>query len=60
MAEIEIDRADRERAQRLVEFVKREFLDMKVEARFVFAVEMSRLLKPEIDELKRRATLRAE
>ena len=54
MPTIEVTTADKDRALRLVEFVKREFAEFPLEARFVFAVEMSRMLKPEVDELKRR------
>ncbi len=55
MPEFEINTADRVRAQNLVEFVKKEIGDMPVEARFVFAIEIARFLRPEFDELKRRS-----
>lgn len=55
MATFSIDKADRERAEQLAEFVKNQLLGWNIEARFVFAIEMSRLLKPETEELKRRA-----
>jgi hypothetical protein len=49
-----VDRSVQERAQRLLEFVKGELEHMPVEGRFVFTIEVSRYLKPETDELKRR------
>jgi hypothetical protein len=55
MPQFEVNTSDRERAQRLMQFVRMEFQEFSVEARFVFAVEMSRMLQPEIQELKRRA-----
>lgn len=55
MASFEIDPADRAACERLLESVKREVDAMKVAQRFMFAIEIMRHLKPEIDELKRRA-----
>ncbi len=57
MPQIEIDPGERAKADRIVEFVKNFMGDLSVEGRFVLAVEMVRLFKPEIDELRRKAGL---
>jgi hypothetical protein len=54
MPGFEVDRADRRRAEIIVAFVKESLSSISVEGRFVLAIELMRLLKPEIDELKRR------
>jgi hypothetical protein len=60
MPEFEVDRADRRRAEVVVAFVK-EFLScISVEGRFVLAIELMRLFKPEIDELKLKARMEAQ
>lgn len=55
MATLEVNSDDRRRAEGLVDFVANEVRNWPIEARMVFAVEVTRLLKPEIDELRRRA-----
>ena len=55
MPQFELTTADRKRAESLLEFVKREYWNMPVNSRFVFCIEMSKHMKPEIDELKRKA-----
>jgi hypothetical protein len=55
MAQIEIDPRDRKKADEIVRFVKNFMTDLSVEGRFVLALELMRLMKPELDELKRKA-----
>lgn len=57
MPELSIDSGERKKADDLIEFVKRFFGDLHVDARFYFAIQMLRHLKPELDELKRRANI---
>jgi hypothetical protein len=59
MPGFEVDRADRRRAEIIVAFVKESLSSISVEGRFVLAIELMRLLKPEIDELKRRQGIAA-
>lgn len=54
MAAIEINSADKKRVDDLVNFVRNFAFDLPVEARFVLAIEIVRLFKAEIDELKRK------
>lgn len=44
---------ERERARRLLEFVKGEIREMHVEARMEFTVELFNYLRPELEELIR-------
>ena len=60
MPTIQVASADKRRVDDLMEFVRRFFAELPVEARFMFAIEISRLLKPEIDELKRKAQCSSE
>lgn len=55
MPSIEITTEDRRSVDLLMEFVRREVRRFPVEARMVFAVEVLRHMKPELDELKRNA-----
>lgn len=56
MPEIEITTGDRNTIDHVIRFVRDIGLDgLRPEARMVLAVELVRLMKPEIDELKRRA-----
>lgn len=54
MAQISIDSKDKRQIDEIIRFVKNFALELPVEARFVLAIEMGRLFKPEIDELRRR------
>lgn len=54
MPEFELDSSDRKKAADIVEFVRNFMADLSVEGRFVLAIELIRLMKPELDELKRR------
>ena len=53
---ISIDSKDRERVDSLITFLRQETINWPSEARFVFALEIIKLIKPEIDELKRQHT----
>ncbi len=46
---------DRKKAEDIVGFVRNFMVDLSVEGRFVLAVELMRLMAPELTELKRRA-----
>lgn len=54
MPEFEVTRSERIEAQELVAFVGARFKEMSAPARFVFVIEMSRLMKPEVEALKRK------
>jgi hypothetical protein len=54
MPQFEIDANDRRKAEEIVQFVRNFMGDLSVEGRFVLAIELMRLVKPDLDELKRR------
>lgn len=55
MPSIEIDSVQRAQLDKLTAFVKDFLAGLPAEARMVFAIEMNRLFRPELDELRRRA-----
>jgi hypothetical protein len=55
MPTIDIATSDRLRIEGLVEFMRRQIYDLPVEARMVLVIELTRLFRPEINELKRKA-----
>ena len=54
MPAIEIDSNERRKVDDLLRFVRNFYGDLAVEGRLVFALEIGRLIKPEIDDLRRR------
>jgi len=55
MPAIEIDANERKEVDEIIKFVRNFGLDrLSVEGRMVLAVELTRLFKPELDELRRR------
>ena len=53
---ISIDSKDKQRVDNLIIFLKQEIVHWPVEARFVFAMEIFKFIKPEIDEIQRQRT----
>jgi hypothetical protein len=54
MPAFEVNTNDRRKAEEIVQFVRNFMGDLSVEGRFVLAIELMRLVKPDLDELKRR------
>jgi hypothetical protein len=54
MPSFEVDANERRKAEEIVQFVRNFMGDLSVEGRFVLALELMRLMKPDLDELKRR------
>jgi|CXWL01.1.fsa_nt_gi hypothetical protein len=55
MPAIEINTAERQYVQTLAQITAREMEQLSLEGKLVFAIEMSRILAPQIAELKKRA-----
>ena len=55
MPQFELTKQEQKDAEYMVEFVKRRYDEMSVKSRFVFAMQIVNHMKPEIDELKRKA-----
>jgi hypothetical protein len=53
MPSIEITETDKQKVDALIEYLKLFIFSLPVDARMVFAIEIIKLLQPEIDELKR-------
>lgn len=57
MPSIEMDSGERKDVDEIIKFVRNFGIDkLSVNGRMVLAIELVRLFKPEIDELKRRKT----
>lgn len=51
-----LDERQRNRVERLSEFIRGSLLDFTTEGRFALAAKMAQLFEPEFEELKRRAS----
>ena len=56
MQTISIDSKDKQKVNNLMTFLRQEIVHWPTEARFVFAMEIFKFIKPEIDEIKRQQT----